>query len=214
MEILSGCCPERGREREFELSQVFGLAKWRCVVHNKQLNHPTPGPTSGFCRSQRPQWGSCRREFASVSDGKRGGEDREQLFSRLMPPLLFIGLTRVSVFPRRRAPPSCREHGRLSVIPKHGSIKAFWLLTRPGYMVDEWRAALREARQGFCLVTLFSASRWEITQTGWLGVTHSRVHLLREPVTPFHVPVLERMTNLQEYIHLNIFSSVARGTVC
>lgn len=100
-------------------------------------------------------------------------------------------------FPTSTAPPSCREHGRLSVIPKHGTIKAFWLLTRPGNMVDEWRAALREPRQGFCLVTLFSSSRWGIAQTGWLGVTPSRVHLLREPVIPFRVPVLERMTNTQ-----------------
>ena len=57
--------------------------------------------------------------------------------------------------------PSLEQHGRHVQIPKHSSIRTFWLLTRPQKMVD--MCCLQGARQDFSHVTLSLSLKWEIT---------------------------------------------------
>ncbi len=71
-----------------------------------------------------------------------------------------------SLFPPWRSL-SLEQHGRHVQIPKHSSIKTFWLLTRPQKMVD--MCCLWGARRRFSPVTLSLCLKWEITLRNWLA---------------------------------------------
>lgn len=96
-----------------------------------------------------------------VSAGKDKKTEAAILSADAMSPFSALTLKEVSLlFPPWHSP-TLEQHGRHVQIPKHSSIRTFWLLTRPQKMVD--MCCLQGARQGFSRVTLSLSLKWEIT---------------------------------------------------